>query len=432
MEIDSDMNAHVGHNRPGGIKVSFASQKASPSEEADALLAALAPTRPKTRSPTADGPAAPDQSQFRSIRELHPRAASAGSSDPDYTAGDEIIESELRLAERDGPYVRSRPAAGPAEVVAPVEPADRPGYHGASDGGEGEADEADERDAGMKQILSEDEIDRELKEESEKHGRSRMRTIASRALLGFAAAAVLGVSGYAAYKLTAGQKQDPVVASALPTPAPQQAAQAKPQVPVAPIAAPAPPAQQAPSAPVTVPTQELTQAQRAIAGQSGPLPAQLAKPPAPAPLPPIESVRPVDAPPPQPPAAAAPPKPALQVGPISTRLAQITCRPRSGGGEPATLLISAGIWQAAASFNSATDDVAKWTGQQNGMVLFDSNGRPDLAKIGPNLAVLAYANPGEQVASANDANAKAWVVVSKAEMKDADLGACTMRVIAPN
>lgn len=418
------MNAHVGQNRQGGVKVSFVSSGDVSSEEANALLAALGPAKPRAEArPVSEEPS---EAVFESIRRL---SAARERAEPSVDDGNSIIERELALADRDSAYLRaSEPdkAAGDEGGSIPYE---EPRTFGGNRPAAEPEDVTDEREAGLGQIMTEAEIDAELEQEARAQGNTRIRKIAARAFLGLGALSVLAATGYAAYKFAAPSKVEPAVVQmpARPAPVPMAAAPApRPAVPAqATVAAPPAPL------PAPVPaTPELTPAQRAMAGQAAPLPATLAKPPA-APLPPIESVKPVDAPP-APPVMQAPPRPAMQVGPISTRLAQITCRPAGGAGDPASLLISAGIWQAAASFNAAADDVAKWTGQQNGMVLFDANGRPDLSKIGPNLAVLAYANPGEQVASPNDANAKAWVVISRQEMKNADLGACTMRVIAPN
>lgn len=261
--------------------------------------------------------------------------------------------------------------------------------------------------------ISEQILEQELAEEARLR-RSKKLRIVSRIAFGLAISSLALVAAWVSYAYMRG------------SPPKQALVDSPPSQLMPPPAA----AARAPAA-----TQAQAEAQR-------PLPMTPVEPPvaalAPQPNPLLEP-RPIQAnpqtiaPPAQPQIAvpAIPQAPPLQVGPISTRLASITCR--STTAQEAQLLISVGIWQASDAFTAALADIGKWTGMQNGMVLFDSISKPDLSKIPAGMTVLAYSGPNQQVASANDVNAKAWIVISQRDInsKNADPTACTMRIIAP-
>lgn len=269
--------------------------------------------------------------------------------------------------------------------------------------------------------VADDAFDRDLAIEAATR-RKRKTKLISRIVLGLAVSSFAIAGAWTAYAYLKSSATPTLVDSA-PTPAApkpqQQVAAPKPtQQAAAPVAMA--PAQEPATPPNPSPFAQPTER---------PLPMQ----PPTAAAPPAASqaeLKPVQAP--TTPVVAPPaPQPQIQIGPISTRLASLTCRSFNGG--EAQILISVGIWQVSQAFTSALDDIAKWTGMQNGMVLFDATSRPDLSKVPPTLAVLAYSGPDQQVASANDVNAKAWIVVSQKDLKtkNADPAACSMRIIAP-
>jgi hypothetical protein len=126
----------------------------------------------------------------------------------------------------------------------------------------------------------------------------------------------------------------------------------------------------------------------------------------------------------EPPAPAAPMPVA---GPVSTRIAQLTC----DGHQP--ILLSVAIYNDARAFDGAVPSFKDWTGRQNGVVLFDTRSRPDPVRLADaakaqNLVVMAYSDPDTRVEKIDDEAAMSWFVFSEADAGSVAARNCVVRL----
>jgi hypothetical protein len=107
------------------------------------------------------------------------------------------------------------------------------------------------------------------------------------------------------------------------------------------------------------------------------------------------------------------PEPVIS-GPVSTRIAQLTCE----GHQP--ILLSVAIYNDARIFDRAVPGLKDWTGRQNGVVLFDTRLRPDAVRLADaarsqNLIVMSYSDPDTRVEKIDDESAMSWFVFSQVD-----------------
>ncbi len=103
--------------------------------------------------------------------------------------------------------------------------------------------------------------------------------------------------------------------------------------------------------------------------------------------------------------------PSLRLGPVSTRIAQLSCR------DVQPVLFSVAVFNEAVNFDRTIGSFADWTGRQNGMVLFDTKSRPDAVRLADTakangLVVLTFSGPDTMVSSIEDESAMSWFVFS--------------------
>lgn len=125
------------------------------------------------------------------------------------------------------------------------------------------------------------------------------------------------------------------------------------------------------------------------------------------------------------PLAPAAPMPAP--GPVSTRIAQLTC----DGHQP--ILLSVAIYNDARAFDGAVPSFKDWTGRQNGVVLFDTRLRPDPVRLADaakaqNLVIMAYSDPDTRVEKIDDEAAMSWFVFSEADAGAVATRNCVVRL----
>lgn len=121
--------------------------------------------------------------------------------------------------------------------------------------------------------------------------------------------------------------------------------------------------------------------------------------------------------------------PAIAAGPISTRIAQMTCQDQQ------PVLLSLAVFNAAASFDRAVPSLKDWTGRQNGVVLFDTQSRPNsqqLEKVAreAGLVVMTFSDPDTRVQRIDDENAMSWFVFSEQDISGSAGRPCVVRLFS--